>query len=98
MKCHMGVDAGSGLVHTIVVTAANAYDVTAASELMREDDEVAYGDSAYLGLQKRPEVANDAHLSAIDYRINFRPGKFPKVSDNAIDWTSLHRKAQMLSP
>ena len=58
-----------------------------ASELIREDDEVVYGDSGYLGIQKRPEVANDAHLSSIDYRINLRPGRFPKVSDNAIDWT-----------
>ena len=87
MKCHIGVDAGSGLVHTIVTTSANVHDVTVASELIREDDEVVYGDSGYLGIQKRLEVANDEHLSAIDYRINLRPGRFPRVSDNAIDWT-----------
>ena len=51
-----------------------------------EDDEVVYGDSGYLGIQKRPEVAGDDHLSGIDYRINRRPGKLPHVSDNAIDW------------
>ena len=28
MKCHIGVDAGSGLVHTITVTAANEHDIT----------------------------------------------------------------------
>lgn len=28
MKCRIGVDAGSGLVHTITVTAANAHDIT----------------------------------------------------------------------
>ena len=87
MKCHAGVDAGTGYVHTIEVTPANVHDVTAASELIREDDEVVYGDSGYLGIQKRPEVADDEHLSSIDYRINLRPGRFPKVSDNAIDWT-----------
>ena len=87
MKCHIGVDAGSGLVHTVVTTSANVHDVTVASELIREDDEVVYGDSGYLGVQKRPEVANDEHLSTVDYRINLRPGRFPKVSDNAIDWT-----------
>ena len=87
MKCHIGVDAGSRLVHTIVTTPANIHDVTVSSELIREDDEVVYGDSACLGVQKRPEVANDEHLSSIDYRINLRPGRFPKVSDNAIDWT-----------
>ena len=86
MKCHIGVDAGSGLVHTITVTAANEHDITQAAALIREDDEVVYGDAGYLGIHKRPEVACDEHLSSIDYRINRRPGKLPHVSDNAIDW------------
>ena len=86
MKCHIGVDAGSGLVHTITVTAANEHNITQAAALIREDDEVVYGDSGYLGIQKRPEVTSDEHLSSIDYRINRRPGSLPKVSDNAIDW------------
>lgn len=99
MKCHIGVDAGSGLVHTIEVTAANEHDVTVASRLIREDDEVVYGDSGYLGIQKRPEVQNDAHLSAIDYRINRRPNSLPKVSENSIDWERLieHRKSSVRS-
>lgn len=86
MKCHAGVDAGSGLVHTIEVTAANVHDINVAADLIREDDEVVYGDSGYLGIEKREEIQSDEHLSAIDYRINRRPGKLPKVSDNAIDW------------
>jgi len=28
MKCHIGVDAGSGLVHTMTVAAANTHDIT----------------------------------------------------------------------
>ncbi len=87
MKCHVGVDAGTGYVHRIEVTAANVHDVTVAHGLIREDDGVVYGDSAYLGLEKRMEVVNDEHLSSIEYRVNLRPGRFPKVSDNAIDWT-----------
>ena len=67
MKCHIGVDAGSGLVHTITVTAANAHDITQAAALIREDDEVVYGDAGYLGIQKRPEITSDAHLSSIPY-------------------------------
>ncbi len=86
MKCHVGVDAFSGLVHTITVTAANAHDITQAANLIREDDEVVYGDSAYLGIQKRPEVAGDEHLSRIEYRINRRPGSLSRVSDGAMDW------------
>ena len=86
MKCHTGVDAGSGFVHTVEVTAANAHDITVASKLLREDDEVVYGDSAYLGVEKRDEIKNNPQLSAIKFRVNRRPGRLPKVSDNAIDW------------
>lgn len=89
MKCHAGVDAFSGLVHTIEVTAANEHDVTVAAKLIREDDEVVYGDSGYLGIQKRPEVRDNTHLSGIDYRINRRPHGLPRVSDSSIDWERL---------
>ena len=62
MKCHIGVDAGSGLVHTITVTAANEHDITQAAALIREDDEVVYGDAGYLGIHKmciRDSLYND---------------------------------------
>ena len=62
MKCHIGVDAGSGLVHTMTVTAANEHDITQTANLLREDDGVVYGDSGYLGVQKRPEIANNEHF------------------------------------
>lgn len=86
MKCHIGVDAGSGLVHTITVTGANKHDITETAKLLREDDEVVYGDSGYLGIQKRPEIRQNTHFSNIDFRINRRPRSLPQVSDNAIDW------------
>lgn len=82
-----GSGAGTGYVHTMEVTSANVHDITVTSELIREDDEVVYGDSGYLGIEKREEVTQDQHLSFVNYCINLRPGRFPKVSDNAIDWT-----------
>jgi IS5 family transposase len=36
----------------------------------REDDTVEYGDSGYLGIEKRPELVEDEHMSMIDYGIN----------------------------
>ena len=86
MKCHIGVDAGSGFVHTITVTPANKHDITETVNLIREDDEVVYGDSGYLGVQKRPEIQQNKYFSNIDFRINRRPKSLPKVSDKAIDW------------
>ncbi len=86
MKCHIGVDAGSGLVHTMTVTAVNEHDITQTANLLREDDEVVYGDSGYLGVQKCPEIANNDNFSKIDFRINHRSGSIPKVSNNVLNW------------
>ena len=55
-KAHMGVDKESGLVHTVKVTAANEHDGTMTSELLTGDEEEVYGDSGYLGAEKRPEA------------------------------------------
>jgi IS5 family transposase len=47
MKMHTGVDAGSGLVHTIQATAANVHDATVLPQLLHGNEEALYGDSAY---------------------------------------------------
>lgn len=38
MKCHADVHAGSGLVHTIEVTATNGHDFNIAADLICEDE------------------------------------------------------------
>ena len=99
MKCHVGVNAGSGLVHTITVTSANKHDITETANLIREDNEAVYGDSGYLGVQKRSEIQQNEHFSKVDFRINRRPKSLPKVSDHAIDWERHieHRKSSIRS-
>ena len=69
-KLHVGVDAGSGYIHTTAVTAANVPDGAIAPQLIREDDEVMYGDSAYCAVDKHKDVQADPHLSRVDYRTN----------------------------
>lgn len=86
MKAHIGVDAGSGYVHSLETTAANAHDITMTSRLIRKDDEVAYGDAGYLGIEKREEIISDAHLSSIEYRINRRVGSVQKVPEGFFNW------------
>lgn len=81
MKAHIGVDAGSGYVHTVVATAANEHDITKASDLIRKDDEVVYGDAGYCGIEKREEIRSDAQKSGIDYRINERPGQAGRLPE-----------------
>ena len=60
MKAHIGVDAESGLVHTVVGTAANDHDVTQAGALLHGQETVAFGDAGYRGVNK-PEEAQDPH-------------------------------------
>jgi IS5 family transposase len=81
MKVHIGVDAGSGYTHTVEATAANEHDITKASLLIREDDEVVYGDAGYHGIEKRDEIEKDPRKSEIDYRINERPGKVKRLPE-----------------
>ena len=81
MKTHVGVDAGTGYIHSVTVTSANEHDITEAHNLIREDDEVVYGDSGYTGIEKREEIASDPQKSAIEYRINRRPSKINKIPE-----------------
>ena len=97
MKCHIGVDAGTGYVHAVTATPANVHDITEVHNLLREADEVVYGDSGYIGIEKREEILNNPHFSKIDFRITRRPKSLPKDSDNAIDWEKQidHRKSSV---
>jgi len=81
MKTHVGVDAGSGYIHTVTATAANEHDISEAHKLIREDDEVVYGDAGYLGIEKRKGIADDPQKSQIEYRINCRPGKTNQIPE-----------------
>jgi len=82
MKAHIGVDAGTGYVHSLTGTPANVHDITETSKLLREDDDVFYGDAGYLGIEKREEIKNDANKSKICYRINRRAGALRKDPKN----------------
>ncbi len=76
-KAHIGVDKDSGLVHTVKVTSANVHDVTVVSELLTGEETVVYGDSGYLGAEKRKEaVVRNEDGKKIRYKINRRPSQY----------------------
>ena len=60
MKAHIGVDAVTGLTHSVVATSANVADVTMTSELVRDDDKRVYGDAGYTGMWKHLDEEKDA--------------------------------------
>ena len=68
MKAHIGVDAGTGYVHSVTSTAANTADVDETIKLVRGDDQVVYADAGYQGIAKRAEVVDDEHPAGVDWR------------------------------
>jgi len=56
-KAHIGVDDESGLVHSVVVTAANVADVPQVDKLLHGKENVACADAGYTGVEKREEHA-----------------------------------------
>lgn len=55
MKAHIGVDADTGLVHTVVGTAGNVADIAKTRELLHGEEKVILGDAGYQGADKRKE-------------------------------------------
>ena len=47
MKAHIGFDAQSGLVHTVIGTAANTSDINVAGALLHGEEHAAFGDAGY---------------------------------------------------
>ena len=70
MKAHIGVDADSGLVHTVRGTAANVNDVVEGNSLLHGDETVVFADAGYQGADKRP----DAHADT-DWQVAMKPGQ-----------------------
>jgi transposase, IS5 family len=70
MKAHIGVDAESGLVHTVRGTAGNVGDVVEANSLLHGQETEALGDAGYQGADKRPD-ANPK----VTWNVAMRPGK-----------------------
>jgi IS5 family transposase len=77
MKIHAGVDKDSGLIHSIVTTAANVHDLTPAAELLHGEEEVVYADAGYQGIEKRPEMKG----KTARFRVAMRPGKRRALPD-----------------
>ena len=78
MKAHIGVDADSGLVHTVVGTSANVNDVTQAHALVHGEETDVFADAGYHGVDKRDETQD----IEVNWHVAMRPGK-RKVLDKS---------------
>ncbi len=68
MKVHTGTDAESGLVHTVVATAANVADVNVLGQLLHGGEESLHGDSAY----HSKELKAQAEANGVAFNVNQR--------------------------
>ncbi|THU03971.1 IS5 family transposase [Lampropedia puyangensis] len=71
MKCHIGVDAESGLVHSVIATAGNVSDISQAYQLLHGKEVHGIGDSGYQGVDKRDECK----ASKVTWHVAMRKGK-----------------------
>ena len=78
MKAHIGVDAESGIVHSLITTAANVNDVTQAGALLHGQETDGFGDAGYRGVHKREEAQGP------QWHIAMQPGKRKLLSNSAL--------------
>jgi len=77
MKCHIGVDAESGLVHTVRGTAGSVNDVVEANGLLHGQETDAWGDAGYPGAHKRADAA-----PGVNWHVAMKPGKRRAMDKN----------------
>jgi IS5 family transposase len=71
MRSHIGVGAASGLVRSVLSTAANVHELNTAADRIHGDERVIYGYSGHIGIEKR-EAFKDRKA---DMRIAMKPGQ-----------------------
>ncbi|WP_445359429.1 IS5 family transposase [Microbulbifer sp. ANSA005] len=71
MKMHIGVDDVLGVIHSIDTTAANSHDVTTTERVLHGEEKRIWGDSGYIGAEKREELKE----READWYIAMKPSK-----------------------
>ncbi len=87
MKLHIGVDADTGLAHSMTTTAANVNDVTEAHRLLHGNEAQAWGDAGYQGVQKREEHRE----RRVEWQVAMRPGLRRHLSPGSQEALGEHR-------
>ena len=91
MKAHIGVDAQTGLVHSVATTAANVADVTQVPQLLHGGETRVWGDAGYQGVARRPEHRG----RAMDWQIALRAGRRRQLAPGSAAAQAEQRKASI---
>ena len=91
MKAHIGVDADTGIVHSLSTTAANAHDVTEAHCLLQGGETQVWCDAGYQGVHKREENLG----RKVEWQVAMRPGKRRKLDPESPEALAEKSKASV---
>ena len=89
MKAHIGVDVASGLVHTMVGTAANQADINQTASLLHGQEEAVFADAGYTGADKRPELEE----RDVDWNIAIKRSIIKALPKALRDWAEAVERA-----
>jgi IS5 family transposase len=70
MRCHIGVDATSGLVHSVENTAANVHERNTAADRLHGDERLIYGDAGHIGIEKRDDFQDLPDVNYVGGRVD----------------------------
>lgn len=87
LKAHIGVDADTGLTHSVVGTAANVADVTQVDQLLHGEETHVCGDAGYTGVEKRPEHEG----REVIWSISARPSSRRKHGEKSVIGRALRK-------
>ena len=91
MKVHIGVDADTGLVHSMSTTAANVHDITEAHNLLHGGETMVWCDAGYQGVHKRTENLG----REVDWQVAMRPGKRRTLGTGSPEYWAEKEKASV---
>ena len=91
MKSHIGVDADTGIVHSLSTTAANVHDVAEAHNLLHGGESQVWCDAGYQGVHKRDENLG----REVKWQVAMRPGKRRKLDPGGSEASTERRKASV---
>ena len=93
MKAHIGADAHSGLVHSMIGTAANVADVAQTHALLHGEEKNVYADAGYQGVEKREEVI--APGREVQWYVAAKRGKVKAMAEGRLkELTQAYEKAK----
>ena len=82
MKAHIGVDAHSGVVHSLSATAANVADIAQTHALLHGQEKAGYADAGYLGVEKREEIVT--HAPGVEWHVAAKRSKVKALPEGRV--------------